>query len=486
MTVLATRVRRWYPQRLTGQLIALLIAALGIAQVANFLIFMDERRAATRLVERTQILERMASLIQLIETTSPAIHPQMVQAASSRKLYFWFAETSPIPPHVSQIDNDLMTRLHALLGEHDIRDVRLLSHEQQIGMPEAIEMSWGNKLNDSPSSFSLSQVDPPGLVISAQLADRRWLNVGLGINPPLIRWALPTFFSMTLAVGSICLIVVWMVQRITRPLGTLAKAAEAVGRGETIVPVSEDGPVDLQHTIRAFNRMNARLQRFVQDRTRMLAAISHDLRTPMTSLRLQVEFVTDEEIKRKMLTTLEEMQRMSEETLAFARDEASTEHSRSVDLAALIDSLCQDLTDLELDITWEGMDKTPYTCRPVSLKRAFRNVIENAVLYGQQARVELRSFDLEFQVSIYDDGPGILPQDAERVFQPFVRLEESRSHETGGIGLGMAIARSIVRQHGGDIVLIHDDPKGFCVRIHLPKPDASSSRECVGVSYLQV
>jgi len=463
-------------------MIGLLVGALVIAQIANFLIFMDERRAATRLVERTQILERMASLIQLIEQTSPTFHDQMVQAASSRKLYFWFTTTSPIPTNTRAVDNDLMSRLQELLGEHDIRELRLWSHDQQTPMMNDGRMTQPSanaeglfmeqRLEQPLSSLSLTAVDPPGLLISAQLADRRWLNVGLGINPPLSRWALPTIFSMTLAVGAICVIVVLMVQRITRPLETLAKAAEAVGRGETIVPVSEDGPMDLQQTTRAFNRMYARLQRFVQDRTRMLAAISHDLRTPMTSLRLQAELITDGEAKEKILKTLEEMQRMSEATLAFARDEASTEHSRSVDLGALIDSLCQDLADLGLDVQWESMNKTPYTCRPVSLKRALRNLIENAVTYGRQARVELQSLDGEFQIFIRDDGPGIPSQDVERVFQPFVRLEESRSHDTGGIGLGMAIARSIVRQHGGDIVLIHDDPKGFSVRVHLPKADS--------------
>jgi signal transduction histidine kinase len=472
-------LQRWYPKRLTSQMIGLLLGALVIAQVANFLIFMDERRAAIRLVERTQILERTASLVQLIENSSPTIHGKMVQAASSRKLYFWFAEASPIPGNLPQGDNDLMSRLQELLGDHDIREVRILTHEQQKALLKGEKMaqssagtetsSFPKRLQQQLASLPLSEVDPPGLLISAHLADGRWLNVGLGINPPLSRWALPTFFSMVLAAGSICIIVVFMVKRITRPLQRLAEAAELVGRGEAITPVSEDGPVDIQQTIHAFNRMYDRLQRFVQDRTRMLAAISHDLRTPITSLRLQAELITDEEAKEKLLNTLEEMQRMTEATLAFARDEASTEPSRSVDLAALIDSLCQDLADLGMDVNCEAMDKTPYTCRPVSLKRALRNLIENAVTYGHRARVELRQAEGDFQILIRDDGPGIPDQDRERVFQPFVRLEESRSHATGGIGLGMAIARSIVRQHGGDITLAKEEPQGFCVTVHLPQ-----------------
>jgi signal transduction histidine kinase len=215
--------------------------------------------------------------------------------------------------------------------------------------------------------------------------------------------------------------------------------------------------------------MYERLQRFVQDRTKMLAAISHDLRSPITSLRLQVELMKDREARGKMLETLEDMQRMTEATLAFARDEASTEESRSVDLSALIDSLCQDLGDMGMEVKFESIEKTPYICRPSGLKRAIRNVIENAVTYGGRARVTLQQDDTEFRIDIQDDGPGIPEQDFERVFQPFVRLEESRNKQTGGIGLGMAIARSIVRNHGGDISLANTPGGGLTVTIHLPE-----------------
>ncbi|MCA9498597.1 MAG: HAMP domain-containing protein, partial [Nitrospira sp.] len=298
--------------------------------------------------------------------------------------------------------------------------------------------------------------------------DSRWLNVGMGITPSLGRWALPTLISMVLAGASICLIVVFMVQRLTRPLQQLTEVAERVGRGESITPIPEEGPIDIQQTIRAFNRMYERLQRFVQDRTRMLAAISHDLRSPITSLRLQVELMKDQEARGKMLETLDDMQRMTEATLAFARDEASKEVSRSVDLSALIDSLCQDLADMGMEVKFESAKKTPYTCRPISLKRGIRNLIENAVSYGGGVEVKLRENDPELQIVIQDSGPGIPEQDFERVFQPFVRLEESRNKQTGGIGLGMAIARSIIRNHGGDISLANTPGGGLTVTMHLP------------------
>jgi signal transduction histidine kinase len=309
------------------------------------------------------------------------------------------------------------------------------------------------------------------LLISAHLEDGRWLNVGLSVPEPSPRWALPSLLSMGVMAVALSLIVMFMVRRITRPMAQLAAAAEGLGRGEAVTPLLEQGPLDVRQATRAFNQMHDRLQRFVQDRTRMLAAISHDLRTPITSLRLRAEFVEDEEERVKILETLDEMQRMTEATLAFAREEAAREDTRTVDLGALTESLCEDLIEMDLDVAFAGAPKTPYPCRPLSLKRAIRNLVENAVAYGHRARVALEGTGDEFRIVIDDDGPGIPEADFERVFAPFVRLEESRSRETGGIGLGMAIARSIARGHGGDITLANREGGGLRAVIHLPRAD---------------
>jgi signal transduction histidine kinase len=276
---------------------------------------------------------------------------------------------------------------------------------------------------------------------------------------------------MAVMAALLSLIVIVMVRRITRPMAALAASAERLGRGEVVPALAESGPLDIRQTTRAFNRMGGRLQRFVQDRTRMLAAISHDLRTPITTLRLRAEFVEDEETRAKILETLDEMQRMTEATLAFAREEAAAEDTRTVDLAALVDSVCADLADLGQDVAFAGPERAPYACRPVSLKRAVRNLIENAVAYGERARVTLEPVADSFRIVIEDDGPGIPEAEFERAFAPFVRLEESRSPETGGIGLGMAIARSIVRGHGGDITLANRQVGGLRAVIHLPRAD---------------
>jgi signal transduction histidine kinase len=245
-----------------------------------------------------------------------------------------------------------------------------------------------------------------------------------------------------------------------------------LGRGQETAALVERGPRDVRRTIAAFNRMNQRLQRYVSGRTNMLAAISHDLRTPITSLRLRAEFVEDSETRERMIATLDEMQQMAEATLDFAREEAAPEHTRPVDLAALLQSLCDDLAELGQEVSFgENEAPAPATlaCRPVALKRALRNLIENAVRYGQRARLALQASEEGFRIEIDDDGPGIAAEALERVFEPFVRLEESRSRETGGIGLGLAIARSIVRGHGGDIALATRDEGGLRASVTLPR-----------------
>jgi signal transduction histidine kinase len=239
----------------------------------------------------------------------------------------------------------------------------------------------------------------------------------------------------------------------------LAAAAAALGRGESSMKLEEQGPREIVETVRAFNDMQDRLRRFVEDRTKMLAALGHDLRTPITSLRLRAEFIEDEETRAKIIETLDEILQMAEATLSFAREESAHEDTRAVDFGALVSTVCSDLADTGRDVVYEECGNFALRCRPIGVKRALRNIVENAAVYGKQARVSVRHSNTEVTVHIDDEGPGIPEWEMEKVFKPFVRLENSRNRDTGGVGLGLAIARSIIRSHGGDITL-HNRPEG--------------------------
>lgn len=457
-------MRRLWPQGLTGQLLAVLLLALLVGQALSLAIFADERRMALRAVNREQVLSRTASLVKLLEETPAALHERILDATSSRQLSFRVDHASAVDPKVPHhARNRLAVQLREEIGDArpvlvEIRDERQMRN--LVGF-RPIDDATGRPIYWRERRPSLA------LLISVALPDGTWLNAGTGFPPPP-GWALPSLASLGLSAALVALVVILLVRRIARPMQQLATAADALGRGEATAPLVEAGPLEVRRTMRAFNRMQARLRRFVDDRTRMLAAISHDLRTPITSLRLRAELVDEDENRERMLATLDEMQRIVEASLEFAREEASSETTRVVDLSALIESVVSDLADLGGDATFAGAPRTPYPCRPAGLKRALRNLIENAIAYGGGARVRLERDEEQLRVVVDDVGPGIPPDMLERVFEPFVRLEGSRSRDTGGIGLGLSIARTIARGHGGDVVLANRPSGGLAATLLLP------------------
>jgi signal transduction histidine kinase len=307
----------------------------------------------------------------------------------------------------------------------------------------------------------------PWLEASVQLDNGKWLYLEVipRLNPPPIALLLIPVVTMLAVFGSTLFLLIGYV---TRPINRLASAASAFGRGEEVAPVAMSGPAEIREAIAAFNGMRERLSRFVLDRTRMLASVGHDLRTPITTRRLRAEFIEDEETRERILASLEEMQHMAEAALAFAREEALSEPTRLVDLNALVQTVCADQADMSRNVSYRENGRLLYRCRPNSLKRAVRNLVENAVIHGQSANVSLRATPRDLQISVDDQGPGIPTEYMTQVFLPFARLDEARGEETGGIGLGLAIARSIVRGHGGDIGIVNREGGGLRATIQLP------------------
>jgi signal transduction histidine kinase len=295
-----------------------------------------------------------------------------------------------------------------------------------------------------------------------------WLNARVLLNIGEPQGQYLAFVYLTAVSVIIGLVAFWGVRRATIPLSVFATAAERLGVDVNVEPISEEGPSEVQRAAHAFNTMQRRLKRFIQDRTQMLAAISHDLRTPITRLRLRAEFIEDDNQRAKMLSDLNDMEAMISSTLVFARDDAANEPATHVDAAAIIAALCGDHAAADRDVTYNGPDSFDLVVRPLALKRAIDNFVDNAVKYGKHARVTFIPEGAEAIVYIDDDGPGISAGDIERVFAPFTRLERSRSRETGGTGLGMTIARNAIRSMGGDVELINRPEGGLRVRISLP------------------
>ena len=314
---------------------------------------------------------------------------------------------------------------------------------------------------------------PGGFAASLRLPDGEWLNIQVAMPPPR-PWHSATFLvAFVLMTVAAVLLILAAVARLMRPVRLLAAAADRLGRDVNAAPLDEKGPSEVATAARAFNLMAARIRRFVADRTQMLAAIGHDLRTPITRLRLRAEFMDDDEQRRKMLADLDEMEQMIAATLAFARDDAAAEPAAALDLAALCRTVADEAADarpeLAETIAYEGPERLTVRARPVAMKRAVANLVSNALAYGGAARIALsRGEGGTVRLAVEDDGPGIPEAELEAVFTPFRRLEGSRNRETGGTGLGLTIARNILRAHGGDVVLQNRPQGGLSAVATLP------------------
>jgi signal transduction histidine kinase len=309
--------------------------------------------------------------------------------------------------------------------------------------------------------------------VSLQLPDGTWIAATEPGREFATARRIRNLFIVMVGLGLIAGFSLLAARMIIRPMRRLAAAADRLGRERELTPVPKAGVPELDAIADSFNQMQKRLKRFVDERTHMLAAISHDLRTPLTRLRLFAEFVSDQQQRALVLNDIDEMEQMLRASLAFASDEARREPHSRVDIAALLISLCDTVSDGGGQVSYEGPDHAELPCQPVAIRRALSNLIDNACKYGEEARVRLSEHGDFIEVTIADRGPGIPADQVELAFTPFRRLEGSRNRESGGVGLGLSIARDVVHGHGGSISLEANQPAGLLVRVRLPKPHAA-------------
>jgi signal transduction histidine kinase len=306
------------------------------------------------------------------------------------------------------------------------------------------------------------------LVTQVQLDDGQWVRFDTRL--PRESGSLPLRLLSTL--GVLLLVVLALsfiaVRWLSRPLQTLADAAEALGKNIHRPPLTEDGPTEVRQAARAFNTMQSRLVRYIDDRTQVLAAMSHDLKTPLTRLRLRAELLDDEDTRKRFEKDLGEMQAMVIDALAALRGLDGQAESVPIDVMALLESLQADNEELGRLVEIEGR-ALPLVGDIARLRRCVGNLVDNAVTYGRCARIRVEDAPKTLTLRIRDDGPGIPEDMLERVFDPFFRLEGSRSRDTGGTGLGLSIARNIARAAGGDVSLRNTPEGGLEATLVLPR-----------------
>lgn len=465
-----------WPSGLTGQIITLIILTILISQTINIVLVAGERADAFRRGAAGPLIGQIIIAAELLQNTDDPTEQRLLVALSSAERRLTIdAEPLARTANRSTLTRRLEARLQRESGldakvEARFIQKRFQRHDEEkvLRRDQRREPRGERPRPGKPDRFRPMQVDR--LIVSLELSPNRWLNTVLRLPGRDLEWLRTSlFYNIALALV-LCFLAIWFLRRVTRPMKDLTIAADALGRGADVPQLAETGPLEIRRATSAFNAMQDRLTRFIKDRTQMLAAISHDLRTPITSLRLRAELLDDATARDNMIRTLDEMQTMTESVLAFARDDAANEDLSDVNLLTLMEE-CAGVFKAQgnqVNLTVNTTTKPVLRGRPLSLKRMINNLLENAILYGERAEISVSTNRTSLQFQIKDFGPGI-PQDRmEEMFKPFARLETSRNRETGGTGLGLSIARSIIHSHGGEISLQNAVEGGLIVTIDLP------------------
>jgi signal transduction histidine kinase len=295
----------------------------------------------------------------------------------------------------------------------------------------------------------------------------QWLTVQPGPSRGLAFWQLRLLLWFAVSAVAVVPLAYFFSRGLAKPMTQFAAAAERFGRDPRAPPMAVTGSSEIVQAGAAFNEMQDRLRRYVDDRTSMVAAIAHDLRTPLTRLRFRVE-AAPEEAQAKMNADIDQMEAMIAATLAFVRDAQADPHRTRLELSSLLESVVDDMADTGADVAVEKAEKVVIDADSLALRRLLTNLIENAIKYGARARCTLLVHDRLAEIDIEDDGPGVPAPELNRVFDPFYRREPSRNRQTGGIGLGLSVARSIARAHGGDVALQNRPQGGLRAKVTLP------------------
>jgi len=462
---------RLLPKSLFGQTLLILLAGLIVSHVVGSWIYTSDREQAVRAVGGFAAAQRITNLTRLVQDAPREWRDRIVATLSDQTFR---VSLSGAPPAMAGADDTAVAQAIKafLVDQLSLPPARQPRVSAAVPDGSIFAGLHGPMIGRGPMMHGFGGFGQFGgfrdLQVAVPLPDGQWLSFATALPESGPSFSGQFLISMGLMAAIILAVSVWAVRRVTAPLASLSAAAERLGNDLNAPPVPETGSVETRQASRAFNAMQARLRALIENRTRMLAAISHDLRTPLTLLRLRAENVSDAPERDKMLATIAEMDAMIAATLQFARDEATGEPRRQTDIAALLASLIDDMADTGLPVAMQPAQPIICECQPGALKRALSNLLDNAVKYGKRAHAAIRSTSQGVEITIDDEGPGIPEDELARVFLPFYRVEGSRSRETGGIGLGLAIALSVVQAHGGRLTLSNRPAGGLRASITLP------------------
>jgi signal transduction histidine kinase len=463
---------RLLPRSLFGRLVLVLSAGLILAQLLSAAINLVERDSLLVRASGMQPAQRIADIVTLLDSLSPSERARIVGILNVPPLVVALDRTPPSEDSAATGGTRaamFLGVLRAALG--DDRPVRVAMSESPPESGPGVSRGRGLGPMGGPMiGPGMHRFVPDGVsfLIQVRLLDGTWATFDTQV--PLTSVSLPWRVLLTLAIllAAVLLLSYVAVRWVTRPLHVLAAAADDLGRNINRPPLPESGPVEVSRAARAFNTMQTRLVQFIDERTRLLTAMSHDLKTPLTRMRLRAEMLEDEKLRAKFETDLVEMESMVTQTLEFMRGLSVHEPSQRVDIMGLLQSIQADNAAMGRTVTVTGVVIQRWNGVVQLLKRCISNLVDNAVVYGKRAEISVDERQDLLTIRVRDHGPGISEPEIQKVFEPFYRLEGSRSRETGGTGLGLSIARSIARAYGGDVSLRNHADGGLEAILTLP------------------
>ena len=431
---------RLLPRSLFGRVALILFAGLAAAHILSFVLLMQERAQAGTTMMIAYLVRDVAGSIAILERAPKDERAEWLKLLDRPNYRYVLGEQTRGTPATSAQAETVVTMLSRQLGPR---------YRATASAPENAH-------------------DPLQLSLHTELADGTPLTVEL--TPPRMSVSPWVPAALTLQLMLLALFT-WIAVRIaTEPLSRLQRAADALGADLNGAPLPEDGPNEVARAAAAFNAMQRRIADHLAERIRIVAAISHDLQTPITRMRLRADLLDDDTLRRKLHDDLHEMQVLVEQGIDFARASRDAgEPASATDLHALLDSLVCDYTDAGEDIRLTGDGGAPVLTRPRALRRIVANLLDNALKFGREVEVKIGRHAGEIIVSVLDRGPGIPPDKLQSVLQPFVRLEESRNRDTGGSGLGLAIVQQLATTLNGTLSLSNRPGGGLHAQLCLPQ-----------------
>jgi signal transduction histidine kinase len=471
---------RVLPRTLIGSTLLVLAAGLVLAQIASLGVNLFDRGGAVYRMGARHLAVRIAETARILNRLPPPERSKVAEEMTSNSLRLSLSREPFEADHgyaeLDQYEAAFASQIQRAIGapwRTRVEITTLPKSRRTAGadppphgalelwvarnfyflLPEPFVVVAQVDLEDGTTAVFLGQVpqEPLGRLVR--------------LVPSLLLWVLIFFALAAVAV-----------RLITRSLDRLARAADRLGADPEGPAIEESGPTEVRRVIRAFNRMQAQVRGYVLERTRLLGAVSHDLKTPLTRLRLRAELLPDPQLRAKFVRDVTDMEAMAASALDFARGLGTEAQRQAVDVGALIDSVSEEWRETGGEITVEGAPRAPLSAHPEALRRCLNNLIENALRYGRQAHLRVEDDADALLVAVRDEGPGIPEAELERVFEPFFRLEPSRNRASGGAGLGLSIARNIARWHGGDVKLRNRaGGNGLIAELWLPRSRPAAS-----------